>query len=372
MVCVKTYLPQEGGYKILRQSIVLSMLALAVVGSFSQAAPAKPIAKHNASALPPVKGTQQMAGGQGAFGVTYTLIDGGGWGPINFTIKSVEYTVARVSISPTWMYAPKANEKIMLIRYRVKNPNSEDFYYSGRHLFQTVDLNDTTLDDCGDSRRESETQPIAVSIKPGQGIEDLITYAVVTAKGPIPKLILQLGKPGSTDQVTRFVLGTAPNTVAPIPAPYADPTDPTGATALSNIKASIGTTYIAGYFDMSLDSAVLAPGPFGDTAADDGKKFLVATITATNKGLGQIYVGDIFGGTVVTSDGDKITDHAVLKAKRDEAWDGRQIDPGETVTLRLLFQVPSDATVKSLGLVEDEDNSGSVSHELDYDLSSLK
>jgi hypothetical protein len=350
---------------------MLSFIALAAVADQSYAVGAKPVAKHAPAKQVQTKGTQQMAGGQGAFGTTYTLTDGD-WGPINFTIKSVEYSVARVCMSPTEMYAPKANEKLIVIHYRIKNPNSSDFYYSGRSLFQTVDTNNTTLDDCADSRRESETQPISISIKPGQGIDDLVTYAVVTGKGAIPKLILKLGKPGSSDRVTRFALGTGPNIVAPIPAPYADPADPSGATALTNIKASIGTTYVAGYFDTSLDSAVLAPGPFGDTAADDGKRFLVAKITVTNKSLGQIYVGDIFAGTVITSDDDKITDHVVLKAKRDEAWEGRQIDPGESVSLRLLYQVPSVATIKTLGLVENEDNSGSVSHELDYDLSSLK
>ena len=356
----------------LRQYIVLSLTAAAMAGNYSFAAPVKHAAKP-VKALPlQVKGTQQMAGGQGLFGQTYTLAASDGWGPINFTIKSVEYSVARVCMAPDDMYAPKAGEKLMIIHYRVKNPNSDDFYFNCRSLFQTVDTNDSTLDSFGESRRESESQTIGVSLKPGQGIDDLMTYAVVNAKGPIPKLILKLGRPGASDQVTRFALGTAPNTVAKIPAPYADPADPTGATALSNIAASIGTTYIAGFFDMSLDSAVLAPGPFGDTTADNGKKFLVATVTITNKAIGQIYVSDIIGGTVVTSDDDKITDHVILKAKRDEPFEGKQMQAGDTATFRLLFQVPSDATVKSLGLYELEDNSGTRSHELDYDLSSLK
>ena len=37
-----------------------------------------------------------------------------------------------------------------------------------------------------------------------------------------------------------------------------------------------------------------------------------------------------------------------MKGKRDERWEGRKIDPGETVTLRLLFPVPKDVTGKTI------------------------
>ena len=47
--------------------------------------------------------------------------------------------------------------------------------------------------------------------------------------------------------------------------------------------------------------------------------------------------------------------------------------PGEAErTLRLLFQVPKDVTVKSLSLAEKIDNSGGMSRGLLYDLASIK
>ena len=123
---------------------------------------------------------------------------------------------------------------------------------------------------------------------------------------------------------------------------------------------------------MSLDSAAYAPGPFGDTAAGDGKRFLVATVTATNRTWDQIYFKDTCAVTLVTSDDEKATDYTIFKAKRDESFDGEQILPGESHTVRLLFQIPKDATVKSLSLAERTDNSGGLSRAFLYDLSGVK
>ncbi len=361
------------------------VMGAAVVPLTAQAAPKTvsrkpPTAKAPAKKAPSVKapvqpgtlGTTQMAGGDGRFGQTYTFTDAGQFGPINMTLKSAEYSVERINMATNDSYAPKVGEKLLVLHYRIKNPNKEDLYYTHRPLFQTVDGDNTTRDDAANSRRESAREGIGVSLKPGQGIDDLLTYAVVSAKGPLPKLILKLFRVGTHDEVTRFPLGAAPNLVKPIPAPYADPSDPTGATPLAVIPATLGTAYIAGFFDMSLDSAAYAPGPFGDTAADDGKRFLVATVTATNRAWDKIYFKDNYAVTLVTSDDEKTTDYTAFKAKRDESFDGEEVLPGASRTLRLLFQVPKDVTVKSLSLAEKIDNSGGLSRAFLYDLSGIK
>ena len=354
---------------------ITALVAGAAVGPVAvQAAPkaARKPPVHHAPAKPGTLGTTQMAGGDGQFGQTYTFTNGGQFGPINMTLKSAEYSVERINMAPGNSYAPKAGEKLLILHYRIKNPNKSDLYYSGGTLFQTVDANNATHDDSGDSRRESEQAKVAVSMKPGQGVDDLVTYAVVPAKGPLQKLILQYFRVGTHDEVTRFPLGAAPNLVKPIAAPYADPSDPTGATPLAVVPAKVGTTYIGGFFDMSLDSVAYAPGPFSDTAAGDGKRFLVATVTATNKTWDKIYFKDAFTATVVGSDDEKTTDYAMLLGKRDEAFGGEQVEPNESRTLRLLFQVPTDGTCRSLSLAENLDNSGGLSRAFLFDLSSVK
>ena len=361
-------------YKFVTLGVVSALVTGMALGpAVSYAAPkAVKKAPKKVHAQPGTLGTTQMAGGDGQFGQTYTLTDGNGYGPFNFTIKSAEYSVARINMAPGNSYAPKADEKLLVIHYRIKNPNKEDFYYSSSGFFQTVDGSNTTQDDAGNIRRESERATIGVQIKPGQGIDDLITYAVVTAKGPLTKMIVKYKRLGTNDEVTRFPLGTAVNVAKPIPAPYADPSDPTGATPLAVIPATIGTTYTAGYFDISLDSVVYAPGPFGDKTTDDGKQFVVATVTATNKTWDHIYFNETLAAVLKTDDDEKTTDYTMLKGKRDEAFDGDQFDPDDPRTIRLLFQIPKDAKVKSLSLAENVDNSGGVSRAFLYDLSNMK
>lgn len=315
-----------------------------------------------------VKGTNQMSGSAALFGQTYTVVSSDGFGPVNFTLVSAEYSAERINMSNTNSYAPKANEKLLVIHYRFKNPTSSDMYYSGRHLFQAVDPNNNTIQDSGDSRRLSEKATIVETMKPGQGIDDLVTYIVVPADQKIPKLILQMGRAGSSDLVERYALGTAPNVVKPIPAPYGDAS---GNVAVDKIPGVIGTTYHAGMLDISLDSVQLNPGPLGDKTADDGKQFLIATVTATNEGWGQIYFNELILPTLVTDD-DKITDHDTFKADHDEAFDGRQVDPDETVKERLILQVPKDASLKTLALTEALDNTGDLSKSFVYDVSGVK
>ena len=317
------------------------------------------------------KGTQQMAGSNGLFGQTYTLVSADGFGPVNFTLISAEYSVERISMDQGNLYAPKAGEKLLVIHYRLKNPNTADMYYSSRNLFQAVDSNNNTIQDSGTSRRASATQMVADTMKPGQGIDDLVTYIVIPASASIPKLILQLGRAGSKDLVTRYFLGTPPNVVKPIPAPYADPADKTGDTPLAQVPGTVGTTYSAGYFDFALTSVAVAPGPLGSLTADDGKQFLVATVTATNKSLAPHYYSQTLVPVLVTDDG-KITDFSELGANHDDPFQGTQIDPGGTVTERLVLQYPKDNNLKTLSIAEAVDNSGGQSKAIVYDVSGVK
>jgi hypothetical protein len=235
-----------------------------------------------------VKGTQQMAGSEGQFGQTYTVTAGDGFGPINFTLVSAEYSTDRVNMDTGVAYAPKANEKLLIIHYKYKNPQSDDLYISSRPLFQAVDSNNNTIQDADTSRRMSEKTQLGMTLKPGQGVDDLMTYIIVPADLKVPKLILQAGRAGSSDQVIRYPLDTGVNQVKPIPAPYADPTDSTGSTALQTIQATIGATYHAGYFDFSLDSVQIMPGPIGDKTADDGKSWWRRSRPRTRPGHSSI------------------------------------------------------------------------------------
>src|SRR5262249_34963674 len=107
----------------------------------------------------------------------------------------------------------------------------------------------------------------------------------------------------------------------------------------------------------------------------DGKRFLVATVSVTNKTWQPNYFnGGSLAATLATSDDEKteLDDSFVYKGKRDEHWEGRKIDPDETGTIRLLFPVPKDVTGKTLKIAEIMDSVGTKSRAFVYDISSAK
>jgi len=320
-------------------------------------------------------GTEQMKGGEGLFGTTYTVANNGGY-VYNVAIVSAEYSVARHNIDEGTSLAPKADEKLLILHLRAQNPNQEDEYFSGNFVtFSTVAKDDQTRDHNDYLRLASTKAPVGQKLKPGQKFpEELLMACIVPAKGPVPKLILNIGRKGTSEEVTRYFLGKAPNLVKPLPAPFADPSDSTGATALAEIPAQVGTVYPAAFYDIRLDSVAFAAGPIGEAEAGDGKRFLVATVTVTNKTWQPSYFNGSLAATLATSDDEKteLDDSLVYKGKRDERWEGRKIDPYEAVTIRLLFPVPKDVTGKTLKIAEIMDNVGTKSRAFVYDVSSAK
>jgi hypothetical protein len=86
--------------------------------------------------------------------------------------------------------------------------------------------------------------------------------------------------------------------------------------------------------------------------------------------MGQWYVSDPITTTLETDD-DKITDHSLVDADHDDGFEGRMMDPGDTATYRILIQVPTDATLKTLSLVDDMGDNGK-SPAFVYDVSGVK
>ena len=317
-----------------------------------------------------IKGTSQMPGGMGQFGQTYTLVSSDGFGPVNFTLVSANYSVVRVSMKPGDNYIPLYNQKLLVIHYKLKNPNQSDMYYSSRSLFQAVDAKNNLIEDTGDSRQDSDSKEmIGATMKPGQGVDDLYTCVVVPSDSQITKLILKLAKPGSKEMVTRYLVGTKPNLIKPLVAPYADPADKSGASTLQTVSGVLGTSYPAGIFDLSLDSIALSPGPIGNLTADDGKQLLVATITGTNRTTFATGFDGSLSYTLKTDDG-KITDFTTFKAKSDDRFDTQTLDPGESATVRCVIQVPKTAQLKTLSIAEPVNNS--LSRAYLYDVSAVK
>jgi len=356
--------------RFLAVAVPLTLLLASATAAPAVAAPSKPV-----KSQPTVGtlGTAQMSGGNGLFGVTYTLANSSGM-LANTTIVRAEYSVTRYNVDTNRSLLPKAGEKLLILHLRIQNPKPSDQYFSRAVIpFSTVAADGKTRDHNDNQRLASSHEPIATSLKPGQKFPDEILAAgIVPAAGPVPKLILNFGRKGTSEQVTRFALGAAPNVVKPLAAPDADPADPSGATARTEVPATIGATYPLGAYDWQIGSIAYVPGPIGTKSPGANNRFLVVTVILTNQTWKSLYTKYFADASLATDDDEKTKTFAYFKGKRDEVADGRSLDPGESATFRLAFTVPQNAAGKKLKIAEVLDNSSNVSRALLFDLSAIK
>lgn len=89
--------------------------AVLAVPAFAQTRSATPAAPSTRV----VQGTTQLAGDVGVIGKAFTI--GKNENAINFTLTSAEFSVSRVTVGED-VYTPKADEKLLVLRYTVHNP----------------------------------------------------------------------------------------------------------------------------------------------------------------------------------------------------------------------------------------------------------
>ncbi len=309
-------------------------------GTVKPKAPAKPPAKPTG---PIVLGTTQLPGDFGKIGTTYTI---GKSYPINFTLRSADYSVVPVTLGQnTWV--PKASEKVLLLHYTVHNPMPrEQRYYWADIGFTAVDAKGINHNFIQAVAREGEREPLTIQLKPAQKL-DVVTAIIVPAEGVVPKLIVERERGAP---VIRYDLR---GVVTPLPAGFADPADSTGATARQEVPAQAGTFYATGVLDMRLDEIAYVNGPLIKREPGDGKRFLTAIFTIKNRTASQQrYVWSDFAPDLRDADGEKVAyNQSILKASRDESTDGT-LEPGEETRIRFYFALPKDVAGKTLRLAE--------------------
>jgi hypothetical protein len=308
----------------------------------------KPAAKPAAKLAKPtsdIKGMVPLAGLEGKVGTTYTL---GQDTQFNFTLDSAEFSVQRLSIDES-SYAPKADEKLLVLNFTVHNPNKEIANYNWSTLrFTVVDASNQNREDIQAVGQSQTRQSLAMELKPAQKVSGY-TAIVVPAKGVVPKLIVT---PSSGGGVLRYDLRQA---VKGLPAPFTSADDATGATVATEVKATTGQAWPLGTFDAELVSTAYTNGPLGEYEAEEGKRFFVATVKLRNGSTSNaLYNWSTVEPTLVASDGEKAEWNQVfLKTTRNEGADG-ELKPGEEYTGRYFFQLPSDVSAKSFSIKEGE------------------
>jgi hypothetical protein len=152
----------------------------------------------------------------------------------------------------------------------------------------------------------------------------------------------------------------------PLAAPFADPADKNGATALEEIPAQANTYYPLQYLDVKLLSTAYAD-TLGEIEREDNQRFFVATISIRNGSKAeQSFNWSTITPELVDADGEKPDwPQALLRSTRNEGADGT-LKPGEEYRARIYFRLPKETAAKTLKLSESE------SHFYVFDVSNTK
>ncbi len=296
-----------------------------------------------------VQGTTQLAGGEGVIGKTYSL--GKTTNAVNFTLTSAEYSLTPVTMG-TNVYAPKAKEKLLILHYTVQNPQKNDIPVNySTFKITAVDAKDVNVVFNNYIAREGTNEIFDVALKPAQKVELYAAFAVPAA-GPIPKLIVERND-GSP--VLRFDLRGKAKALT---APFSDPADSSGASALGEVTAQPGTFYPGLNLGIKLEGVAFSKDKMDTKAPDEGKRYLIATFSIKNlTGPTANPVSFSYSSFKVElrdAEGERQTFNGYLiKASRDEHADG-SLKPGEESRFRVYFTLPNDLAAKTLSISEGE------------------
>ncbi|MHB9130766.1 MAG: DUF4352 domain-containing protein [Armatimonadota bacterium] len=313
-------------------------------GKASYNAAAHKIAITTKSSASGSSGTAELAGDNGELAKVYSLVKSN---PLYFSLKSAEFTTSQVVISDT-LYAPKADEKLLVLHFTVQNPQqSEKFIRWDSLRFTVVDAMNVNHESVGDWGDEKSHNSIGLSLKPAQKLE-AYTAIVVPAKGVIPKLMVL--PPGDNDgPILRYDLK---GKVTGLKAPVADPADTTGATALETVPAVLNTAYSYANFDITVEKIEYTTAALNDDTLEDGDRYLVATLLMKNKAPGNVYTRwDSLAPTLTGKDGEELKYHDMILASSSKSF-SQEVKAGQEIHVRLYFTVPKDSTAKTLALKE--------------------
>ncbi|MFC4427139.1 DUF4352 domain-containing protein [Deinococcus navajonensis] len=326
--------------------LTLALLSTAHAASGTPAKPAQPV----------VQGTRPLDGQNARIGQTFTL---GKQSPLNITLLSASYTTTRMGLG-TRLVVPKADEKLLVLRFTVQNPNKQDASLALAGLrFTAVDLKDVNHVNESTIVRAGTSEEYRSTLKPAQKVE-VAAVVRVPASGVIPKLIVQLGD----GPVLRYDLRTQAKGV---PAPFADAKDPTGASALADAPAKMNTLYAVGRYDMTLESVAFSTEPMLGRTAPAGKRYVLATVMMKNTGADADSPSHYsFQPELVDTDGEPVNFWVLAKGSRPEEAINRSVKPGEEYRVRLVFVAPEGVGLRSLTLREPN------SHGLVYDLTQVR
>lgn len=305
------------------------------------------------------KGQGQIAGGYVKFGEVYSLKSG-----MNFEILKAAY-----SMEPFLSYAKESatqEKKFVILDIAIKNATPSD-----NDRFPEMSVIDST-----GKKYEMGSGMVALAstgindfyatLKPGQGYgqpnlnDPLRVGFLVPLDAKITKIIVNQPRLNKNEEVVRYLMaGTdkesdPKNVIAPLPKSIADPSDPSGAVAADHGKAQVGESFTSYFGSFKITKVTTTTDAVRDGKFPDaGKQFVVVSISIKNiskKPAGLFYLMDRDKTTVKDQDGEKAQIDHLLKASSNDEFnpDGKEIDPGDELSFRMVFQIGEKAKLASL------------------------
>ncbi len=294
----------------------------------------------------PAASAVQLPGDTAEFNITYKI---GAASPLHFNLARAEYTVSRVRFGDSWV-APAAGEKLLVLHYSVLNPQPVETNVDWTCFnFTVVDASDQNHEFVRQVALEGNRNTLDQYLKPAQRVE-AYTVIKVPARGVIPKLIVE-----PTDgKVLRYDLR---GRVKPLAAPFADPADPSGASARAEVPAAANTAYPLAAFDVQLMGAAYTAQALGADAPAAGSRFLVATLRLTNAlPVAAPLSGSALAFSLRTAAGQTVPWNQVLLLAKAAEPLAAVLQPDEAVDVRVFFDVPADDPAATLRLTEQPDS----------------
>lgn len=301
-----------------------------------------PAAPSNA---PSVQGTSQQNGGDGVLGQTYTLCKGGN--ALNYQITKLEYSVGNYLYdggNKNDILAP--DKKALVIYFTVQNPQKTEIDVNGNRIrFSGVDSKNQNVSGDGYWYEQGTLREVSSTLRPAQKIS-AFTRIVLDNDVSLPKMIVD----DCGNAVWRYDLR---DKVAPIPAPFADPSVLGGSSALKIFPAQFGA-YYPGRTNFRLDKLEYSTAPWFDGSnPPEGGKWLIVYFTVQNptkqpQSFGQSAL------SFLDQDGIESSQSGwVYRASRDTGIGDIQLPANQEIQLRALAEVPAGAEVKKIRLTWD-------------------
>lgn len=294
---------------------------------------------------PVVLGTKQLPGEFGKFGTTYTI---GKDLPFNFTLLSAEYRVDRFlgddgSGIMGWM--PKKDEKLLVLKYSVQNPNKTD----ARLWYGTFNIIGITGDDqniqilnrpiIGSNKKYMDVQ-----LKPAQKAT-LTAVMRVPGDGELPKLMIQC-KYEPKAAVIRYDLR---GKVAKLGTEFSED----GFTPKKTFAGALDKWLPFPAFDVKVSSFAKNETPIASLGTPKGSTQWIAKVSV--KGFAdqanRLWYGCI-DFSIKTADGDLIEPRVqdrLLRMSSEQTFDG-PIRVDEEMSFRLVVDLPDGVSPSELRL----------------------